>query len=108
MKINIKPLSVNEVWQGRRFKNNKYKDYEQTLFGLLPIIKLPEAPYTLYIKVGLSNKLSDIDNIAKPFIDILQKHYGFNDRYIYKLIIERDNVSKNGEYIYFKFESYKK
>ena len=28
MRLDIKPLSVNEAWQGRRVKTKKYRDFE--------------------------------------------------------------------------------
>ena len=34
--IPIKPLSVNEAWQGKRFKTNKYQKYERDMLILLP------------------------------------------------------------------------
>lgn len=30
-RIDIKTLSVNEAWQGKRFKTEKYKLYQNTL-----------------------------------------------------------------------------
>jgi len=105
-KILIKPLSVNKCWQGKRFKTKDYKDYEQELWYLLPNENVPQGKLELNIKVGLSNKNADVDNIAKPFIDILQKKYLFNDKMIYKLIIEKENVKKKLEYILFEFKNY--
>mgnify|MGYP001108467912 CR=1 FL=1 len=43
MKVNIKPLSVNKVWQGRRYKTKDYKVYEEALFYLLKKYKIPKA-----------------------------------------------------------------
>ena len=103
MKILIKPLSINACFQGKRFKTKDYKDYEQELWYLLPNQNVPQGKLELDIKVGLSSKNADVDNIAKPFIDILQKKYTFNDKMIYRLIIEKENVEKKEEYISFKF-----
>ena len=36
MRIKIKPLSVNDAWQGRRFKTDNYKKYERDLMLILP------------------------------------------------------------------------
>ena len=102
VKINIKPLSVNEVWKGRRFKTDKYKIYETAVMLLLPKIKIVEPPYRLNLIVGFSNKASDIDNILKPFLDILQKKYGINDKHIEILHIEKQIVKKNNEFICFE------
>ena len=88
MRINYKPLSINECWQGQRFKTDKYKKYERDLLFLLPAYKLPEKPYSIHLVFGFSNMNSDFDNVVKPFVDILQKKYGFNDRDIMKAIIE--------------------
>lgn len=103
MKINVKPLSVNEVWQGRRFKTQKYKSYEQKVLYMLPsTVHIPEGSLELYLQVGLSNKSADLDNCAKPFIDILQKKYGFNDSRIYHLVMMKRIVPKGEEFISFK------
>lgn len=101
-KINIKPLSVNQAWQGKRFKTNLYKQYEHDVLLLLPQIKIVDPPYRLNLIVGFSNKASDIDNILKPFLDILQKKYGINDKYIEVLHIEKQIVTKNNEFICFE------
>jgi Holliday junction resolvase RusA-like endonuclease len=100
--INIKPLSVNQAWQGKRFKTNLYKQYEHDVLLLLPKIKIVEPPYKLNIVVGFSNKASDIDNILKPFLDILQKKYGINDKHIEVLHIEKQIVTKKNEFICFE------
>jgi len=89
IKINIKPLSVNNAWQGRRFKTDNYKQYEEELFLLLPKVKIPKGKLKLNIIISFKNKLSDIDNPIKPFLDILQKAYEFNDRDIYELNIKK-------------------
>ena len=106
MKIDIKPLSVNECWQGRRFKTDSYKSYEFKLLLLLPKIKLPDPPFEAYYTFGLSNNLGDADNLIKPFQDILSKKYGFNDRVIHRIIIEKIIVQKGSEYVQFEFKHY--
>lgn len=102
-KVNIKPLSVNEAWQGRKFKSPKYKVYEQELLYKLPPTKInwDKLPIELSLVVGLSNMASDIDNIVKPFVDVLQKKYEFNDKYIFRLIVEKKLVVKGAEFIEF-------
>lgn len=105
MRISIKPLSVNKVWQGKRFKTPAYKSYEKEVMLKLPAkIDIPDGQLYLILTIGFSNKLSDLDNIAKPFIDILQKKYGFNDRYIYRLTMIKDIVKKGEEYIDFELK----
>lgn len=101
MRVNIKPLTVNQAWQGKRFKTPKYKAYERELLLLLPRIKIPDGAIELHVKFGLSSKLADIDNPVKCFVDCLQKKYGFNDRNIYKMSLEKIDVKKGDEYVEF-------
>lgn len=108
-KINIKPLSVNQAHRtvgNRILKSKAYKEYEQELFYILPNFTVPESKLELCIEVGLSNKLSDIDNIVKPFVDVLQKKYDFNDRMIYKLTVHKFDIKKGEEYIKFGIGEY--
>lgn len=93
-KINIKPLSVNKAWQGRRYKTGDYKTYEKELLLRLPYLEIPKGNLRLQIIVTYKNKSSDIDNCLKPFLDILQKRYDFDDSRIHKLEVEK-KVSKH-------------
>lgn len=102
-KILIKPLSVNKCWQGKRYKTQEYRAYEQELLYKLPTLKKPELPIKLYLKVGMS-RASDVDNVLKPLLDILQKKYGFNDSGIYLLEIIKEYAPKGSEYIDFNFK----
>ncbi len=103
-RIEIKPLSVNEAWKGRRYKTDKYKRYQRNLLYLLPRIKLPEPPYTVYYEFGFSSAASDIDNPIKLLQDILQKKYSFNDKHVHEMLVRKYKVKKGNEYIRFKIE----
>lgn len=103
--VRVKPISVNTVWQGRRFKTPSYKKYEEKIIALLPDINIPKAPYKIYFKFGFSSKASDWDNPIKPTQDILSKRYGFNDKLIRRAIIETEIVPKGREYFVFRIES---
>ena len=105
MLIKIKPLSVNECWQGQRFKTPLYKAYEKELLYRLPALSLPAPPYMIYFEFGLSSSNSDWDNPIKPFQDILQKKYGFNDRHIDLGITRKVRVKKGEEYVRFKIST---
>lgn len=108
-KINIKPLSVNEAWQGKRFKTEKYKVYERALLHLLPSVTIPkDILYQLDIQFYFSNKTSDLDNPVKLIIDIIQKKYDINDKNIYKLTVEKSIVKKGLEAFEFSLYEYKK
>lgn len=102
IKINIKPLSVNEVWCGKRFKTPAYKNYEKAVTLMLPKITIPEGPLKIIFRFGFSNVMSDWDNPVKPLQDIMQKKYGFNDKEIFEAHVQKVKVPKGQEY--FEFE----
>lgn len=104
MRIDYKPLSVNECWKGQRFKTDKYKKYENDILFLLPRQALPQAPYAIIITFGVSNLGADIDNPVKPFIDILQKKYDFNDRDIFEMHVYKQKTDNGKEFINFVIE----
>lgn len=104
-RINIKPLSVNDAWKGRRFRTDSYKNYQNSMYYLLPNLDFPKGiKLELHINVGFSSKGSDLDNVCKPFQDILSKKYRFNDNQIYKLTMTKEIVKKGSEYIKFKID----
>ena len=102
--LDCKPLSVNEAWKGRRFKTQAYKFYEMELLWVLPNIVLPPPPFEVRFEWGFKTKASDVDNPVKPFLDILCKKYGFNDKHVYKIVSEKRIVDK--EYIKFEILHY--
>lgn len=104
MILQVKPLSVNQVWQGKRFKTKAYKAYEKEVLLKLKPMQIEGGKLSLFIRFGLSSKNADIDNPVKPFVDCLQKKYGFNDRHIYLLRVEKVDVPKGKEFIEFNIE----
>jgi Holliday junction resolvase RusA-like endonuclease len=105
-KINTKPLSVNQCWEGKRFKTLEYKKYERDLLLMLPKKTFKFDKFSIEIEFGFSSPLADIDNPLKPFLDILQKKYDINDRYIFTLKVSKKIVAKENEYIKFKISEY--
>lgn len=102
--INIKPLSINAAFQGKRFKTPEYKKWCSDVDLLLPKGKVPKGKLKLSLEFGFSNKNADIDNPTKLITDALQFKYGFNDNMIYELNIIKTIVSKGNEFIKFKLE----
>lgn len=105
-RIPIKPLSVNEAWKGRRFKTDAYKRYERDVIMILPSISIPKEKLSVSLRFGLSNKRADIDNPVKCFVDCLQKKYGFDDKDIYRMTLEKVDVKKGEEFIEFSIASF--
>lgn len=101
--IDIKPLSVNRAWRGRRFKSQDYKDYESSLFYLLPPIPdFPKENIKLSFEFGMP-KSQDIDSPLKQTIDIMQKKYGFDDKNIIELHVTKTHAKKGEEFIRFSY-----
>lgn len=103
VKIDIKPLSVNAAWRGRRFKTKEHIRYRKDLAFLLPPkFDLPKSPYHIIFEFGFSSKASDWDNPVKLIQDALSDKYGFNDKLIRKGTVFTKIVPKGQEY--FKFD----
>lgn len=100
--LNIKPLSVNKAWQGKRFKSPEYKKYEIQVLRLLPDIEIKEFK-RLKITYGFSNMMSDIDNPTKLVLDLLQKKYNVNDRDLIYLVLHKEKTKKGEEFIEIDF-----
>lgn len=106
IKLDIKPLSVNQAWQGKRFKTKKYDKYIRDVLLILPkSLKIPDGEMELHLEFGFSNSLSDFDNPVKCFVDCLQKKYGFNDKMIKRCIIDVESVKKGQDYIKFDIKT---
>lgn len=104
-KLDIKPLSVNEAWQGKRYKTPAHKRYRADLHLLLPPkLDIPEGKLVISFEFGLSNKRADYDNIIKPLQDQIATKYGFDDSRIYSAIIRKVDVKKGQEYVKFNIK----
>lgn len=109
IKLEVKPLSVNNafsVYKGKKLKTKQYRQYEKTIIAHLIKSKIklklpPNGDLYLYLKIGVSRAF-DTDNAAKPLIDIFQGYFGFNDNRITYLVIEKDVVKRGNEYIEFQ------
>ncbi len=105
-RVDIKPMSVNEAWQGKRFKTPQYKQYIIAVSLLLPPdLIVPDGLLKVYYEFGLSYSGGDWDNPVKPFQDILQKKYKFNDSRVMDARVKKVIVAKGHEYIRFKIEA---
>ena len=105
----IKPLSVNEAWQGKRYKTRKYKQYTRDVSLILPkSITIPKGKLGIRLHFYFSNKASDWDNPIKPLQDIICSNYGIDDRHIYLAIVEKFIVPKGEDRIEFEIFEYLK
>lgn len=109
--LDIKALSINECFQGRRFKTPSYRDYERAVWDILPdldpsFLEERKFPLDLTIVFGLSNINADYDNGIKAIQDIIQKKYNFDDKWIFRAEIHKFLVNKGDEFIYLKIADY--
>jgi Holliday junction resolvase RusA-like endonuclease len=106
--IPIKPLSVNEAWQGKRYKTAKYKRYCQDIHMILPKnIELPDGKFGIRVHFYFSNAASDWDNPIKTTQDAICSYYGLNDSNMYLGIVEKFLCNKGEEKIEFEIFPYK-
>lgn len=106
VRVNIKPLSINQAFKGRRFKTPEYKVYHTAVSLLLPKkIIVPEGLLRVTYEFGLSSNGADLDNPMKCLQDILSQKYGFNDNRIMEATVRKVIVKKGEEYIQFSIES---
>ena len=93
---NLKPMSVNRAYSvGRKtmFKSKEYREYETAVNKRLEGHHMSEEMKTgklgLKFKFRFQRSNSDIDNPVKPLQDVLQKHFGFDDKQVYRLEVEK-------------------
>lgn len=85
--VEIKPLSINACFQGRKFKTIEYKDYEHEMLLILPYQEMIEGEVSVEVDFYVRKpKILDVDNLIKPLFDILtKKGYWRDDRYVFEL-----------------------
>jgi Holliday junction resolvase RusA-like endonuclease len=101
-KLQIAALSVNKSYQGRRFSTPELKQFKKDVTRMLPRMNVPEGKLEITYRFGVSSKASDLDNCVKSFQDTLAEAYGFDDRKIYKIQMEKIDVKKGDEFIEFE------
>ena len=83
--LNLKPLSVNEAWKGRRFSTPAKKQFEAAVRYSLPKVEVRRAPYyrVAYDFFLVNFALTDGANLEKVLTDCLVKRGVIqDDRYI--------------------------
>ena len=108
IELNIKPLSVNRSYKGRKFPTDALKAYKQHMPLLLPKnLQLPPDRLVLLFRFHFKRKASDVDNCCKAAQDIITAHYGVDDREIFMTMNEKVINFKEPEYLEFEFLEYR-
>lgn len=103
LRLNVKPLSANKMFYRNKNKTVEYRAYQEEVRDEMMGVEWPfaDAPVTFIIKVGLSSKVADLDNVLKPLFDTWQTIYDdFNDRMVYRIEAEKELVDKGKEYLH--------
>jgi len=107
--LDIKPLSVNALYRGRRWATPELTGYKRDLGWLLPkwnAIEIPKGPLAVKYVFGVSSGRADLDNCCKAFQDIIANQYGFNDAMIYHIEMEKVVMTKGKEFVEFEITKY--
>lgn len=90
--IPIKPISINDCWQGKRFATKDYKKWtEDGLWLLKGQGMAPQGRLRVVVDWYSKNiSTADIDNPVKPVLDLLKKAGVIeDDRWIYELLVRK-------------------
>lgn len=108
LSINLKPLSTNDAWRGRKFSTQAKKLYEAQLRERLEWCTFSgKPPYRIHFKFYISS-MQDYDNCIKVSQDTLCEFFDINDRDIHYAIIEKIPTKRWEEHFEVEIESYKK
>ena len=109
--IPYKPLSINQAWQGKRYRTPLYTKFAIDVGRLIQRIRpqkpAPDAPVFAHYVWGFSNSQSDIDNPVKPFQDVLFDTWQMKakDHQVQFMIIEKAKAKKGQEFIGFHVDA---
>ena len=88
--IKIKPVSINQAYQGRRFKNTLHKEYEKELLWKLKKGGKIEGKYRMELDFHFKTTKSDVSNYIKLLEDaIVKAGLVEDDRFCYELIARK-------------------
>ena len=104
--INIKPVSVNCIYTGKRFLSPAGKQYKKALAWMIPKVCIPDGKLHIRYRFYFSSAGSDTANAEKAFTDSLAEKNGFNDNRVYKIEMEKFVVPKGQEKIQFEILPY--
>ena len=104
-RVNIKAMSVNDAWKGRRFPTDLYEVFREKVSLLLrkkdtPKVDTGKGWLFAHYRWGISTMgKSDTDNPCKQFQDVLFDRYGLKDVRVRFLILEKVKAEKGEEFI---------
>ena len=103
--VPIKPISVNQSFQGKKYQTKEHKEFKVVATALLKRVRdlkrIPEKKeffviYKFYISASM-----DYDNCIKSFQDCLCSVLGTDDRYIAGAYIRKIKAKRGDQKIEF-------
>ena len=105
VRLNLKPVSTNEMYGGKKFKSKKARQFESDAAILLARNArqriLPNGDLTIHFRFGTTRQ-KDLSNNVKLLEDIIARHYGIDDRRFCGQTAVRVPVKKGEEFIIFQ------
>lgn len=102
--MRIKPLSTNEMHLGRKVDSAKYRKWSAQAGRQLPDLSSIDftKPLKIHVDVIFRRRSSDLDNIWKPLLDMMQKHIPtFNDNKVVRMSANKFVTKNDDETGYF-------
>ena len=114
LKIHLpyKAISTNQLYSGHKNISAAYKKFKKEV-GLYLLanyskpVKL-DGNLVLTMEVGFSSSLADCSNAIKGCEDSLAEHFGFNDKQIVTVHVDKFLVDRGLEYMSIKISKTKK
>lgn len=107
--VPLKPFSANKMYTGRKRKSIYYKQFIREVLTSLED-DARSVPRSGMLRVcfvfNVENIAADVDNMVKPMLDILQTKYGFNDRQVFSLVVDKYLVDADEVGIYYEIKKY--
>jgi len=103
-RLPIKPFSTNEMHLGRKIDSVKYRKWTAQAGRMLPELSSIDftKPINVHIDVIFRRRSSDLDNIWKPLLDMLQRHIpSFNDNKVVRMSANKFITKNDDEVGYF-------
>lgn len=104
--LDIKPLSVNRAWQGRKYKTKEYNAWRREIEILMPRKEMIQGDVSVTVIYSLvRHRRTDLDNLFKTLFDsIVNRGYIEDDTRIVE--IHAKKVKSKVNTIYFSIEPY--
>lgn len=108
--LNMKPVSTNKIWTGRKYLSAEAKRFKQECTARLRMHKVTipdkETPMELHLRFGLSRDM-DVSNCIKLLEDCIADAVGINDIQFQGITAVKERVRGGMEFISFDITDFK-